>query len=82
LGPDGVSDELDDDWREMRARYERFMATELGRLYRAYDQATINYWRRDADDSVSNKRLKELDQIAREATNAFVAKLMELAGVA
>jgi hypothetical protein len=72
----------DDDWRAMRARYERFMATELGQLYRAYDKAVIEYWRRDADDSVSDKRLKELDQAAREATNAFVAKLMELASVA
>jgi hypothetical protein len=69
-----------DDWRAIRARYARFIATDLGKLYRAYDQATINYWRRDADDSVSDKRLKELDQLAREATNAFVAKLMELAG--
>jgi hypothetical protein len=73
---------MSDDWRVMRARSERFLATELGQLYHAYDQATFNYWRRDADDSVSNKRLKELDQIACEATNAFVAKLMELAGVA
>jgi hypothetical protein len=70
-----------EDWRARRARYERFIATDLGKLYRAYDHAVIEYWRRDADDSVSDKRLKELDQLAREATNAFVAKLMELAGI-
>ena len=70
-----------DQWRALRARYERFSQTEIGKLYRAYDHATIEYWRRDADEHVSDKRLKELDQIAREATNAFVAKLMEIAGV-
>ena len=68
-----------DQWRALRARYERFSKTEIGRLYyRAYDHATIEYWRHE---HVSDKRLKELDQIAREATNAFVAKLMEIAGV-
>jgi hypothetical protein len=66
-----------DDWRASRARYERFMATELGQLYRAYDQATIEYWRRP-----DSSQRPELEQIAREATNAFVAKLMELANVA
>jgi hypothetical protein len=73
--------ETDEEWRAMRVRYEAFIATELGKLYRAYDKATIDYWRRDADDSVSHARLKELDACCREATNAFVAKLMELAGV-
>ena len=67
-----------DQWRALRARYERFSQTEIGKLYRAYDHATIDYWRHE---HVSDKRLKELDQIAREATNAFVAKLMEIAGV-
>jgi hypothetical protein len=73
--------ETEEEWRAARARYERFMATELGKLYRAYDKATIDYWRRDADDNISFKRLEELDGKAREATNAFVSKLMELAGV-
>jgi hypothetical protein len=71
----------DDDWRAMRARYERFLATELGQLFRAYDRATINYWRHDADDTISNSKLKALDEDCREKTNAFVAKLMELAEV-
>lgn len=65
----------------MRVRYERFMATELGQLYRAYDRATIAYWRMDASETVSDKRLRELDEAARAASNAFVAKLMELAGI-
>lgn len=72
---------IDAEWHAMRKRYEVFLATDLGKLYRAYDHATIDYWRRDADDSVSPARLKELDEICREKTNAFVAKLMELANV-
>lgn len=70
-----------EDWRAKRKRYEAFLATDLGKLYRAYDHALIDYWRRDADDRVSGKRLKELDEICRERTAAFVAKLMEIAGV-
>ena len=70
-----------EDWRVMRKRYEAFLATDLGKLYRAYDHALIDYWRRDADDDVSYARLTELDAICRERTNAFVAKLMEIAGV-
>jgi hypothetical protein len=70
-----------DDWRAMRERYEKFSQTELGKLYRAYDKATIDYWRHDGDEHFSERRLRELDQIAREATNLFVAKLMEIAGV-
>jgi hypothetical protein len=69
------------EWRAQRERYEAFMATDLGKLYRAHDHALIDYWRRDADDSVSDRRLKELDAICREATNAFVAKLMEIAAL-
>jgi hypothetical protein len=73
----------DDEWHAQRERYERFSQTELGKLYRTYDRAVIAYWRLDAADPehVSIKRMKELDQTCREATNAFVAKLMELAGV-
>jgi hypothetical protein len=70
-----------EEWRARRKRYEAFMATELGRLYRAYDHALIEYWRRDADDSVSDARLRGLDAICRETTSAFVAKLMEIAWV-
>jgi hypothetical protein len=70
-----------EDWHALRKRYEAFMATDLGKLYRAHDHALIDYWRRDADDSVSSARLKELDEICREKTKAFVAKLMELANV-
>jgi hypothetical protein len=70
-----------EDWHAKRRRYEAFSATELGRLYRAYDKATIDYWRKDGVDDFPIKRLEELNEIAREATNAFVAKLMEIAGV-
>jgi bisphosphoglycerate-dependent phosphoglycerate mutase len=70
-----------EDWHVQRRRYEAFSATELGKLYRAYDKATINYWRRDMDDDISPAEVKALQERYREATNAFVAKLMEIAGV-
>jgi hypothetical protein len=70
-----------EDWHAKRKRYDAFLDTDLGKLYRAYDKATIDYWRHDMDDNISHARLQEMDQIAREATNVFVAKLMEIAGV-
>jgi hypothetical protein len=72
-----------DDWLALRKRFDAFVATDLGKLYRAYDRAMIAYWRLDAADpeDVSIKRMKELDEACRAATNAFVGKLMELAGV-
>jgi len=71
----------DPEWLAKLERHKRFMATELGALYRAHEHALIDYWRRDADDSVSFARLQDLDERTRDATQAFVAKLMELAGV-
>lgn len=67
------------DWRAQRERYMRFLATELGTLYREYEHALIAYWQKDGDDRVSDRKLKELDQRARETQKAFVAKLMDLA---
>lgn len=69
------------DWDALRARYVRFQATELGQLFVAYDRATIAYWRMDSSETVSDARLKALDEAARTASNAFVARLMELADV-
>lgn len=70
-----------EDFNVRRKRYDAFMQTELGKLYRAHEQALINYWRVDADDTVNSSRLMELDRISKETTHAYVTKLMELAGV-
>ena len=70
-----------EDFNVRRKRYDAFMQTELGKLHRAYEQALINYWRVDADEDVSGRRLIELDTISKEATHAYVTKLMELVGV-
>lgn len=70
-----------ENWRALRKRYDAFLATDLGKLYRAYDHAMIDYWRHDADDDISSAKLKAMDERCREATNAFLAKLMELAGI-
>jgi hypothetical protein len=69
------------DWLAERARHERFLATDLGKLYAAYSKAIIDYWRHDADESVSVVKLKELDRVYREKQREFVIKLMDVAGL-
>ena len=69
------------EWYAQRERHNRFMETELGKLYAAYSKATIDVWRHDADKHFSIHRLKELDQVQKKAQKAFVTKLMELANV-
>jgi hypothetical protein len=70
-----------EDWHTLNKRYVAFMMTNLGKLYRAYDKALIDYWRHERDDNISHNMRKELEECCREATNAFVAQLMELANV-
>ena len=62
-------------------RHQAFLMTDLGRLYGAYEKALTDYWRNDDDETISDMRLMELDKKSREATHAFLTKLMELAGV-
>ena len=57
-------------------RHQAFLATELGQLYGAYEKALTDYW-----SNTDDMRLMELDRRSREATHAFLTKLMELAGV-
>ena len=70
-----------EDWHALRKRVSLFMETDLGKLYRTYENAMINCWRHDMDDTIGPKKARELDDACRAATNVFVAKLMELAGV-
>ena len=71
----------DDDWRVRFERRRAFAKTELGRLYLAHESALVDYWRHDADERISHNKLTMLDNRCHEATEAFVARLMELAGV-
>ena len=68
-----------EDWHVRRKRYDAFMATELGHLYKAYENALTNYWQ--IGENAPPNQMMELDQKAKDATHAFVTKLMELAGV-
>lgn len=70
-----------DEWRAWRERHDAFAKTELGRLFIAYNNACIAYWRVDADDNVGPKRLGELDAACKAAEKALKDKLMELVGV-
>ena len=61
-----------------RKRYDAFLATELGKLFIAHEDALVAYWQGDA---AKDEQMMALDKTARETTHAFVTKLMELAGV-
>jgi hypothetical protein len=63
------------------ARHKRFLATELGALWRRYHNAMINFWGLDSQEIVSDKRQRELEVEVQEASKAFREKLMEIAGV-
>lgn len=71
-----------EDWHVRRKRFDAFTATELGRLYKTYENALTAYWQADANsDDYDDDKLMKLDTKAKDATHAFVTKLMELAGV-
>jgi hypothetical protein len=72
---------LADAWHAYRERWERFSKTELGRLYLDYNNACIAYWRVDADEEISPRRLAALDMALKTAARALSEKLMELEGV-
>jgi hypothetical protein len=70
-----------EEWQAQRERHNKFLETELGKLYAAYSKATIDYWRQDANDACPSAKLRSLDEVYREKQKVFVLKLMEIAGV-
>ena len=68
-----------EDWHVRRKRFDAFTATELGGLYHAYESALTNYWQ--IGENADPDHLMALDEKAKDATHAFVTKLMELAEV-
>ena len=77
----GVHSLIDEpeDWHVRRKRFDAFTATELGGLYHAYESALTNYWQ--IGENADPDHLMALDEKAKDATHAFVTKLMQLAGV-
>jgi hypothetical protein len=69
-----------EDWHVRRKRYDAFKTTELGKLFLTYENALVAYWQ-TGDDEVSTEELMKADRTAKDATHAFVTKLMEFAGV-
>jgi hypothetical protein len=55
-----------------RNRHEEWIATEVGAAFAKYENATIAYWRKDGDDRVSNRRLRELDDAMEKAKQEFL----------
>ena len=68
-----------EDWHVRRKRFDAFTQTELGQLYKAYEQALTAYGQADPDQEP--QKTMSLDEMTRDTTHAFITKLMELAGV-
>lgn len=66
---------------EERALYKQFLETDIGKLFQAFERTTIEYWRNDNNDRISDKRLRELDEAQRSATKAFRERLMADMGI-
>jgi hypothetical protein len=60
---------------EWQQRNKEWDETELGRLFRKYENATISYWQKDQDDRISDKRLRELSGKMDEARKAFLLSI-------
>jgi len=72
------------DFKELnakRVRDQAFRKTELGQLFYAFENATISYWRNDANEHISDKKLRDLDDAARTVRGKLVEKLWEIVNV-
>jgi hypothetical protein len=66
------------DFAERRAKYMAFTETPIGKAFVKFDHAVINYWRHDADDSISDKRMLKLSEEEGAARKEFLDLLMEI----
>lgn len=64
-----------------QAMQRKFRETEIGKLYGKHLSTTIAYWQKDADERISDRRLRELDEAAKKATDEFVGRLMADYGI-
>ena len=72
------------DFAKMQAERKRdkaFRETDLGKLFYAFENAMIAYWREDANDRCSDKRLLQLDNKARATRRPLIEKLLEITNV-
>lgn len=60
-----------------RERYYRFVGTSLGVAFANYENATIEYWQKDASDNISDTKLLALNKRYREARKVFLEILMK-----
>jgi hypothetical protein len=62
-------------------REHEFAETEVGKAFRRFESAHSRYWQMDSHESVSYRRLSELDEAARKARAELVALLRALVGL-
>ena len=65
-----------DEINKKSEEWNKFYNTELGKSFAKYESATISYWRVDADENISMKKLNELDNKMKEARKNFLKLLM------
>lgn len=56
---------------EAHKREREWSATPIGSAFHRFKNAHSRYWQQDSNETISYKRLRELDVKAREAENEF-----------
>lgn len=52
---------------EYRRKEKAFLETPVGRAFHRFKSAHSRYWRADGSDRITDRRLRELDEAARNA---------------
>ena len=66
---------MSETWQERATKEREWAQTPLGAAFRKFESATQRYWQQDANEHVSNKRLRELDEACRKARAEFMLLL-------
>ena len=56
---------------------KQFRETEIGKALYDFENALIHYWQNDANERISDKRLRELDDKARSTRKVLYDLLLE-----
>ncbi len=62
------------DMEKLKAQRE-WAQTPIGMAFIKFENATARYWQQDLSETISNKRLRELDTAMKEARATFLAFL-------
>lgn len=63
------------DFKELAKKNKKnkeWLDTDIGKAFRKYENAMANYWANDLSETISDKRLRELDDVMRKAKAEFL----------